>query len=94
MVAAFINSFTFAQCEVTGRSYGGGVLTFEPNEIRKLKIPTQMAKELDFEYIDSVLRKDRIEDALNYVDGITLRKGMGLSHEENIMLRGIGRAHV
>ena len=89
VVAAFINSFTFAQCEVTGRSYGGGVLTFEPNEIRRLKIPTLMAKELDFDYIDNLLRDDRIEDALDYVDSITLGKGMGLSKEEIMMLRGI-----
>ena len=89
IVAAFINSFTFAQCEVTGRSYGGGVLTFEPSEIRKLRIPTLYAEELNFDYIDELLRNDRIEDALDYVDGITLGKGMGLSQKDIMVLRGI-----
>lgn len=89
VTAAFINSFTFAQCEVTGRSYGGGVLTFEPNEIRKLKIPTLMAKELDFDFIDSLIRADEVERALDYVDGITLKKGLGLSNVDIQTLRGI-----
>ena len=37
VAAAFLNSFTLALAEITGRSYGGGVLTFEPGEIRQLK---------------------------------------------------------
>ena len=37
VAAAFLNSFTLALAEITGRSYGGGVLTFEPGEIQKMK---------------------------------------------------------
>lgn len=47
VAAAFLNSFTLALAEVTGRSYGGGVLTFEPSEIRKLMIPMKNAELLD-----------------------------------------------
>ena len=56
VAAAFINSFTFAQCEITGRSYGGGVMTFEPGEVRKLRIPMTNAEKLDIAYLDKCMR--------------------------------------
>src|SRR5699024_6278133 len=36
---SFLNSLTLAFSEVTGRSYGGGVMTFEPSEIGEIQIP-------------------------------------------------------
>jgi adenine-specific DNA-methyltransferase len=33
---SFLNSLSFAFSEITGRSYGGGVLTFEPTEIEEI----------------------------------------------------------
>lgn len=89
VAAAFINSFTFAQCEITGRSYGGGVMTFEPGEVRKLRIPMVNADKLDIVFIDTCLRENRINDALNYCDNILLRQGLGLSETQINMLRGI-----
>ena len=35
IVVCFLNSLTFAFSEITGRSYGGGVMTFEPTEIER-----------------------------------------------------------
>lgn len=87
--AAFINSFTFAQSEITGRSYGGGVMTFEPGEVRRLRIPMKNAEELDVEYIDHCLRNNHIQEALNHTDNILLKKGLGLSESEILMLRNI-----
>lgn len=89
VVSAFINSFTFAQCEITGRSYGGGVMTFEPGEVRKLCIPMVNADQLNTLYIDKCIRENRIEDALNYCDEILLEQGLGLAKDEIIMLREI-----
>lgn len=89
VAAAFLNSFTLALAEITGRSYGGGVLTFEPGEIRMLKIPMKNANLLDVEKIDKLIRDNQIEKVLEYTDQILLMKGVGLSQKEVGMLRGI-----
>ena len=89
VAAAFLNSFTLAMCEIIGRSYGGGVLTFEPGEVRKLKVPMQGSDELDFELIDRLAKENRIAEILEYTDGILLEKHMKLTHEEILLLRGI-----
>lgn len=89
VAAAFLNSFTLALSEITGRSYGGGVLTFEPGEIRKLKIPMKNAQLLDVGKIDRLVRDNRIEEVLSYTDGILLKDGLGLSECQIKILRGI-----
>lgn len=89
VTAAMLNSFTFAQCEITGRSYGGGVMTFEPGEVRKLKIPMKNSEKLDIDYIDELMRKKDIYTVLNYTDKILLMEGMGLSDKQVQLLRGI-----
>jgi type II restriction enzyme and methylase len=89
VAAAFINSFTFAQCEITGRSYGGGVMTFEPGEVRKLRIPMTNAEKLDIAYLDKYMRENKIEEVLSYSDDILLKQGLGLSDLEVSMLKEI-----
>lgn len=51
VAAAFLNTYTFALSETLGRSYGGGVLTFEPGEMRKIRIPMKMSEYLDLQKI-------------------------------------------
>ena len=87
VAAAFINSYTFALSETIGRSYGGGVLTFEPSEIRLLRIPLANTDSIDFAKIDTLLREGRIEEALDLNDKVLLRDGLGLSWEEVLALR-------
>lgn len=89
VTAAFLNSLTFAFAEVTGRSYGGGVLTFEPSESEHLPLPLAGAEELDLNTIDEKVRKNDIEAVLDVTDKILLVKGLGLSSYEAKMLRGI-----
>lgn len=89
VAASFLNSFTLALSEITGRSYGGGVLTFEPSEIRQLKIPMKNAEQLDVIKIDSLIREDKIEEVLDYTDQILLIEGLGLTKPEVDMLRNI-----
>lgn len=91
VVAAFLNSYTFALSETIGRSYGGGVLTFEPGEMRKIRIPMKMAEQLDLERIDAMQRKGEIEQLLTYTDAILLQEGLGLSPHEVDMLHNIWR---
>ncbi len=89
VVAAFLNSYTLALSETIGRSYGGGVLTFEPGEMRAMQIPMANADKLDFQLIDSLQRDGKIEDILDYTDGILLHDGLGLDKRDIDTLRNI-----
>jgi adenine-specific DNA-methyltransferase len=86
VVAAFMNVLTFAFAEVTGRGYGGGVLTFEPSEAERLPLPLAGAENLDLEDFDRLLRTDGIEAVLARTDEILLKRGLGLSTQEVKML--------
>lgn len=89
VVCAFLNSYTLALSEITGRSYGGGVLTFEPGEIRKLRIPMRDAEQLDMKQIDSWVRKGEIQKVLDYTDNVLLKQALMLTEDEIKMLRNI-----
>jgi len=89
VTAAFLNSLTFAFAEVTGRSYGGGVLTFEPSEAESLPLPLTGAEQLDLNHICKLLRDDDIDAVLDITDRTLLIEGVGLSLEQVRMLRGI-----
>jgi adenine-specific DNA-methyltransferase len=88
---AFLNSVTFTAAEVTGRSYGGGVLTFEPSEAERLLIPLQGAEKLDINELDGHLRKNNIEAVLNITDRVLLVEKLGLSSKEAQMFREMWR---
>ena len=89
VAAAFLNTYTFALSETLGRSYGGGVLTFEPGEMRKIRIPMKMAERLDLRKIDCWQRNGEIDKILEYTDAILLRDGLGLSEHEIGLLHSI-----
>lgn len=89
VAAAFLNTYTFALSETLGRSYGGGVLTFEPGEMRKIRIPMKMSEHLDLQKIDQLQRDGKIEEILQYTDKILLHDGLGLSEYEIVLLRSI-----
>ncbi|TCD03207.1 N-6 DNA methylase [Pedobacter psychroterrae] len=90
VIASFLNSLTFAFSEVTGRSYGGGVLTFEPTEIGELPLPllTELSDEL-FAELDSLVRKKEIRKALDLVDQELLIKKLAYSQSDVNALRKI-----
>lgn len=89
VAAAFLNIYTFALSETIGRSYGGGVLTFEPGEMRNMRIPMIMAERLDIDQIDSWQRNGEIDRILEYTDRILLRDGLNLSEHEIELLHSI-----
>lgn len=89
LAAAFNNSLTFAASEVTGRSYGGGVMTFEPSEVEKLPLPIAGIDALDFRTIDRLIRNKDTAGALDLVDQATLIDGLGLNLRQVTALRGI-----
>lgn len=89
VVAAFLNTYTFALSETLGRSYGGGVLTFEPGEMRKIRIPMTNAEKLDMHLIDLWQRNGEVDKILDYTDKVLLQEGLGLSDHDVVLLRGI-----
>ncbi|MEP7336962.1 MAG: class I SAM-dependent methyltransferase [Acidobacteriota bacterium] len=89
IVAAFLNSLTFAFSEVTGRSYGGGVLELEPNEAEKLPLPLNNAETLDLVELHEMLLADRMTEILEITDKALLIDGLGLSLKESLAVRAI-----
>ena len=89
VVGAFLNTYTLALSETLGRSYGGGVLTFEPGEMRKMRIPMIAADKLDLDKMDALQREGKIDDILQYTDEILLHQGLGLTAHEVELLYNI-----
>jgi len=88
-VASFLNSMTFAFSEVIGRSYGGGVLTFEPSEAESFPVPFTSEIALDFDYIDNFVRKNDILPVLEYTDNLLLKGKFGFSNSQIATFRNI-----
>lgn len=86
---SFLNSLSFAFSEILGRSYGGGVLTFEPTEIEEIPLPLLKEMNIDFMKIDVLMRERRIEEVLDIVDEELLIKQMKMRKAEVIKLRSI-----
>lgn len=89
VAAAFLNTYTFALAETIGRSYGGGVLTFEPGEMRRIRIPMIMSESLNTKKIDAWQRNGEIEKILDYTDEALLKNGLGLTEREINLLHSI-----
>ncbi len=86
---SYLNSLTFAFSEILGRSYGGGVLTFEPTEIEEIPLSLLQEHKIDFKKTDALIRERRIEEVLDIVDKELLIKQLKFSEAEVQMLRGI-----
>lgn len=85
----FLNSLSFAFSEVVGRSYGGGVMTFEPTEIGEIRIPLLAKIGLNFKKIDKLVRERKIQEVLDIVDNAFLIKHHKFTKKEVALLRGI-----
>lgn len=83
------NSLTFALAEVIGRSYGGGVLELEPREAEQLLVPYKQAENLNFNWLNELIRCGDIEKALDYSDSVLLIQGLGLETSEVRQFRSI-----
>lgn len=86
---SFLNSLSFAFSEITGRSYGGGVMTFEPTEIEEIQIPVLTVLDLEFDKVDALIRKRKIEAVLDIVDEALLIQHHGFAKADVEILRGI-----
>lgn len=65
------------------------MLTFEPGEMRRMRIPMRCADQLDLHQIDQWQRAGDYERILEYTDDVLLRQGLGLSTHEIALLHDI-----
>ena len=74
---SFMNTWTLLASELTGRSYGGGVLELMPGEANQLPLP-EPTEQLDaiFDTIDARVRARDLSAAVAVIDEIVLPKRM------------------
>jgi len=77
LATVFFNSLTLAWAEVCGRSYGGGVLELEPREAEELPIRYDKNLAIDMDKVETLLRQERSDEALDYVDNLILKDSLG-----------------
>jgi adenine-specific DNA-methyltransferase len=81
----FMNSWTLLAAELTGRSYGGGVLELMPSEANQLPVPGPVdALERIFDQVDEQVRSRRLYDAVAIVDKVVMPEWMTKKEREEI----------
>lgn len=90
----FLNSLTLLGAEISGRSYGGGLLKHEPREVDSIPVPSlalinYIADKLTKAKpeVSVLLRKTNAEQAIEVVDQIVLCEGLGIEKQEVQALR-------
>ncbi len=81
----FMNSWTLLAAELTGRSYGGGVLELMPSEANLLPVPGPIDT-LDriFDQVDEQVRSRSLYDAVAIVDKVVMPKWMTKKDRQEI----------
>ena len=81
-----LNSMTLVGAETVGRAYGGGVLKLEPREADRLPVPSPELLERLADRLESLrtpvegaLAAGQLPAAVDMVNSVVLRRGMGLS---------------
>jgi hypothetical protein len=71
--ASFLNTWTLLATELTGRSYGGGVLELMPGEANRLPLPEPLpALDEIFDDVDAHVRSREFHAARELVDDAVL----------------------
>lgn len=87
-VSSFVNSLTLVLAELTGRSYGGGVLELMPSEANALRLPAP-SRRLDAAFLElnALFRSRDALAAVDFVDRVVLPRWM--TREDRVRLRSI-----
>lgn len=97
LLLSYYNSISFAFTEISGRSYGGGVLEILPGEVGNIMLPkvenlSETVKNKMLKTIDDVVRDNlNIEIALDYIDSELLIRHIGIEEETCRKCRKIWR---
>lgn len=90
LAASFYNSLSFAFSEISGRSYGGGVLELMPSEVEKIRLPYSVRNAHLLNDIDQMMRKKLdILEILAYTNNRILKDGYGFSDTEITLANNI-----
>lgn len=82
-IASYYNSLSFAFSEISGRSYGGGVLELMPSEVENILLPYREGNGEIAKDIDTMMRKKKnIEEILKYTNKLILKDGYGFSDND------------
>jgi adenine-specific DNA-methyltransferase len=98
----FMNSWTLLVAELTGRSYGGGVLELMPSEANQLPMPGPVdALDRIFDQVDDQVRSRNLYDAVAIVDNVVMPEWLTKRDRQGIetvlaqlILRRKSRNHV
>ena len=83
LTGSFYNSLSLAFSEISGRSYGGGVLELMPSEVEKIVLPYPLENAELLKWLDKNMRdKEGIETILEQTNNVILKEGYGLSDKE------------
>lgn len=83
VVASFYNSLSLAFSEISGRSYGGGVLELMPNEAENIALPYHEENQTLLKSIDELMRKNKkILDILKITNKFILQDKYGFSESD------------
>jgi adenine-specific DNA-methyltransferase len=81
----FMNSWTLLVAELTGRSYGGGVLELMPSEANQLPVPGPVeALDRIFDQVDEQVRSRNLYDAVAIVDKVVMPEWMTKKNRQGI----------
>jgi hypothetical protein len=80
-----MNSWTLLVAELTGRSYGGGVLELMPSEANELPMPGPVnALERIFDQVDEQVRSRELYNAVAIVDTVVMPEWMTKKDRQGI----------
>jgi adenine-specific DNA-methyltransferase len=92
---SFLNTWTLIACELTGRSYGGGVLELMPSEANDILLPPPEDNlEPIFDELDALIRAHQFEVAIKTVDKIVTPSSISPSEHadaKNILSKLVAR---
>lgn len=91
-IASFYNSLSLAFSEITGRSYGGGVLELMPSETAQILLPYRIENADMLSSIDKMMRQKKdIKSILDMSNQKILKEGYGFSDKEIVLADSIWR---
>jgi adenine-specific DNA-methyltransferase len=89
LALACLNSLTLLGGEIVGRSYGGGLLKFEPTEAAALPLPSLSLLQaaapqlrLLMPQVGALLRRNDIAPVVEVIDRVVLKQQLQLSDDE------------
>jgi adenine-specific DNA methylase len=90
LTGSFYNSLSLAFAEISGRSYGGGVLELMPSEVEKILLPYREQNAELLRWIDEQMRaKVSIHEILKHTNQLLLKEGYGLTDREIALAHSI-----